>query len=155
MPFDRSDPANLVALKDEVVLPAYDGMTEPEIADALNERTLSANRDVPVIEARKIVAPTGEWTEIELLSETRPATSVAKAAMTFMRITDDRMAIIPAATKAAVDSMLSGLVTATVLSAPSKAALMALFDTQVSRGEQLFGQGTHIDSGDVSRAKAI
>jgi hypothetical protein len=148
---------DLAELKTEIAGPAYAGMDEIEIADALKASTIPADRDVPVIEARKIVLPTGELAKIKVLAETRPvdgpAASAIVAAITFAETMADRESVIPASAKSQVDTMLTGLVAANVLSGPSKAALLALFETQISRAEQMFGLGVVVQSGDVSRAK--
>jgi hypothetical protein len=59
------------------------------------------------------------------------------------------------ATKAFVTAMLNALVTEGVLSDGERTGLLALAAGNISRAEQLFGRGTVVDSGDVSRAKKV
>lgn len=146
-------PIDLNTLAAEVKLPQYAGLDEPAIAELLNDRTLPADRDVPVSEARRVVLLGGDLARVKLLAEARPATSITPLAMTFADTMADRETVIPAAAKSQIDGMLAALVSAGALSAASKAALMALFDGRTSRAEQLFGEP--VGSGDVSRAKAL
>lgn len=144
---------DLATLAAEVRLPQYAGLDEHQIAADLNEPRIDADRDVPVVEARRIVLLGGDLAKVRLLAEARPATAITPLAMTFADTMADRETVIPATAKPQIDGMLDALVAAGALSTASKAALMALFSTQISRAEQLFGE--RVGSGDISRAKAL
>ena len=122
-----------------------------QIADAFNARTIDGSRDVPAFEARQIVLLSGEWAKIKLLAETRPATTAISVAMTFVDALSDRETVLPAANRAHIAGLLDVLVAANVLSGASKAALMLLFATKISRAQQEFGRD--VTSGDVEAAR--
>lgn len=144
---------DLVTLAAEVRLPQYAGLDQTAIAAALNELRIDADRDVPVFEARRIVLLGGDLARVRLLAEARPATAITALAMTFADTLADRETVIPAAAKPQIDGMLDALVAAGALSAASKAALMALFNTKTSRAQQLFGEPVQV--GHVARAMEV
>ena len=134
-------------------LPQYAGLDQTAIAAGLNEPRIDADRDVPVVEARRVVLLGGDLAKVRLLAEARPATAITPLAMTFADTMADRETVIPAAAKPQIDGMLDALVAAGALSAASKAALMALFSTQISRAQQLFGE--RVEVGHVARALEV
>ena len=147
------------ALKAEIALPAYKGMSDAEIADALNAETIDAVRKVPTWEARSLLLGTGEWGAIKLLSRQAPAMgapeaqAVAVAITTIDTMTDASVldADDPEAF-AAMQAMVGVLQAAQVLTPPTAAKLLALRDVKVSRAQQL-GLG-HVSPGHLDTARA-
>lgn len=146
-------PINVNALSAEVRLPKYANLDQTAIAADLNKLNIDADRDVPVADARRVALLSGDLARIKLLAEARPATAITPLAMTFAETLSDRDGIVPAGDKAAIDGMLTTLVSAGALSAASKAALMALFNTKTSRAQQLFGEPVQV--GHVARAMEV
>lgn len=122
------------ALKTEIALPAYDGLSDADIAAALNEQTVAGVRDVPTADARGLLLGTGEWGALVLLarSTTAPQEAVAAAitAEDTLRLTETLEVTKPAYWQA-VQVLTSALVTAGVLSSGTRDALLAMRDVSV------------------------
>lgn len=143
-------PIDLAVLGTEVKVAKYAGWDQTAIAADLNDQRIDADRDVPVADARRVALLSGDLARIKLLAEARPATAITPLAMTFAETLSDRDGIVPAGDKAAIDGMLTALVSAGALSTAGKAGLMALFKTKISRAQQLFGEPVQV--GHVARA---
>ena len=146
---------DLATLAAEVRLPQYAGLDQTAIAADLNEPRIDADRDVPVVEARRVVLLGGDLAKVRLLAEARPATAITPLAMTFADTMADRETVIPASAKPQIDGMLDALVAAGALSAASKVALVALFAGKISRAEQMFGLGASVSPEIVERARRV
>jgi hypothetical protein len=150
---------NYAALKSEVAKPEYAGMSDAQIAAALNATTVETIRDVPTSEARALLLSTGEWGGIVMLaratpSETIPAEAVAAAitAEDTLRLTVT-LELTRDAYWQAVQTLLGGLVAAGVLSAGTRAALLALRETTTSRAAQL--GWSEIRTTDIETARQV
>lgn len=131
------------ALKAEIALPVYAGMTDAEIAVSLNAPTISYMQDVICSDARAILFATGEYGGIVLLSREVPSgtvpASLVAAAITAIATLDQAQAIQASNSTAwgAVQQMLGAFVQAGTLSQASNDALLALAPATTSRAEQL------------------
>lgn len=146
------------ALKAEIALPAYAGMSDAAIAAALNAATVDIVRKVPTWEARALLLATGEWGAIKLLSRQSPtmgtpeAQAVAVAITTIDSMTETTVLDADQADAfAAMQTMVGVLQAAGVLSAGTGAAMLALRNTKTSRAAQL-GLGP-VRPGDVAAAR--
>lgn len=162
-------PIDLVALKAEIALPAYAGMDEPTIANALNAQTIAADKDVVIETINRRLIGQGILGKID--ARIAYYTPKAGAAVSVNGTDEQKLAtlhtarrsleLLPyfemsnAATKTFVSNMTADLVTEGVMSAGQRTALLALADGFISRAEQMFGRGTVVSSGDVSRAKIV
>jgi hypothetical protein len=146
---------DLAVLRAEIALPQYAGLDQTAIAAMLNAKSIDGSRDVPAFEARQIVLLSGEWATIKLLAETRPATTAVSIAMTFVDTLSDRETTIPASARNQIAGLLDVLVATNVLSGSSKAALMLLFNTKISRAEQMFGPGVTLTPSQVEEARRL
>lgn len=162
-------PAQLPALKTEIAFPAYEGLSEPDIATALNTKNISADVDIQIelihrrligqgilgkIDARiaYYVPKVGAEVAVNSAVEGKLATLYnARTSLEFLPSYE----MTNGPTKTFVSNMLTDLVAEGVLTNPQRTALLVLADGLISRAEQLFGRGTVIDSGDVSRAKKV
>lgn len=137
----QADPALAVAWA------RADNKPTGDVVNALNATDRSTDVSVPASRAAAVILMTGEWADIKLLAETRPATNSVKAAMTLVETLADRDRVIPAAAKASVSSKLDALVEAKALSRSSADAMLALFAGKTSRAQQLIGGS--ISEGDL------
>lgn len=144
-------------LKAEIGLPAYAGMSDVEIAAALNAE-IDAVRDVATSDARALLLRTGEWGAITLLSRQVPSEAVpAEAVAAAITAIDTlRLTTTLETTKApywqAVQAMVAGLQAAGVLSEATGTALLALRQTTTTRAAVL-GLG-RVSPGDVQTARS-
>ncbi len=79
---------NLQALKTEISKAEYDGMTDQQIADAVNAKTVTSRRLVPNWEFKKHAIENGYWPTIVMFSEsgaTIPGTEPAQAVPVTLR----------------------------------------------------------------------
>lgn len=153
------------ALRDEIALPAYKGMSDAAIADALNAETIPVVRKVQTWEARALLLGTGEWGAIKQLSRQTPdmqstdpavqalvqAVSVALTTIDTMELTqvldtDDPVAF------GAMETMVGVLQAAGVLTQQTGDRMLALRDAMTSRRAQL-GYSEPIRPGDVATAR--
>lgn len=159
---------NLATLKTEIALPAYAGMSENEMAAALNAQTIPADIDVAtVLIARRLIGQ-GILGKIDArIAYYTPKAGAAvskdgadEVALSKLHTARRALELLPAfemtnaQTKTFVQNMTADLVTEGVMTAPQRTQLLAIADGFISRAEQLFGRGTVVTSGDVSRAKA-
>ena len=116
----------------------------PEVSDAEIVADLNApdtslplrRRDIATSDVREILLATGEWSQVVLAAD--GAATPVRAAAINLRDTVEMTSLIRATEPtihAAADALLSGLVAAGVLTAATKAALMALADRPQSWAE--------------------
>lgn len=139
------------ALRDEIALPAYAGLSDTEIAVVLNAETVATIRDVPTHEARALLLATGEWAAIVLAA--RAGNAYAITAEDTLRLTETLQVASNAAYWQAVQTLLGALVTDGALSSGTRDALLALRDTTTSRAAQL-GLGV-VQPCDVQTARLV
>ena len=107
--------------------------------------------DVATADAREVLLSSGEWSAVVLAAEGAPA--AVRAAAINLRDTVELTSLIRATVPAiysATDTLLSGLVAAGILTAPTKAALMALADRPQSWAE---AHGVEVTARSVALAR--
>lgn len=175
MPYEPA--TDQAALKAEIALPAYAGMTEPEIATALNARNIAADTDVPVLSIDRYLASNGIWGRIDAradyyrskLAAEPGVNSVNERKLAALRTMARALERLPdfqtsnPANKAAVFALIENLYLPTdatptpgegLITLQQRNQLRQMVAGLISRAEQMFGAGTRITSGDVSRARA-
>lgn len=147
---------NYAALKAEIALPAYDGLTDAQIAAALNAQAVAVHRDAPAAEVERVLLRTTEWGRVVRVADgrlTKPE-AVADICITLVR-TVERGGEIASASDvdfALLQNMVGLLVQAEVISTATRDALLALRATTTSRAAQL-GLGV-VAAGHVQMARA-
>lgn len=79
-----------MTIKDEIAKPEYEGMSDAEVAAALNAKTVSQPRVFTMREVRAVAQRMGEWPNIVLRAEERPPTDAVKAAINAISTPDDQ-----------------------------------------------------------------
>ena len=148
-------------LKSEIAKPAYSGMDEPALAAALNAKSVPARVPVPTIAIRRYLHVVRKWARIEaiatgVLAAPDEATAIAAVEM-FAALRDfpDGFDLAVPAYYDAIAASLADCVAAQLIAAADRTAILGFGDGQISRAEQLWGRGTVVTSGDVSRAWAL
>jgi hypothetical protein len=146
---------DLVALRAELDLPAYNGLSNAAAALAVMAASITTDRTVPSAEVARL------WAWRGILAKAREAGErggSAGARETGWRVLDivsfDAMAQIDTANsadKTAFQAMLDAMVTASIMTAPQRTETIALVNSPRT-GLQVFGQ---IDENDVARARAL
>ena len=163
------DDSQLPTLKTEIALPAYAGLDESATAEALNARNIAADVDVTIEAINRRLIGQGILGAIDariafLTAKVGAAVSVGGAEevrLANLHTARRSLELLPtyemsnSQTRTFVSNMLASLVTEGVMSGAQRTALLALASGFISRAEQLFGRGTRVDSGDVSRAKKV
>jgi hypothetical protein len=143
-----------VALKAELALLAYAGLSDQAAADALNARTRPLEH-VPAEEVSRYILEEGRWPLVEDLASDVNATAnqrrAARAAVSMVR--DARLPTVRLL-RPKVQAMLDLLVAGGALAAGDKAALNALAENKRTRAEEL-GWTVAIGAGDVANARAL
>ena len=116
-------------------------MTDTQIVEALNapDPALPLRRvDVSTGDAREVLLATGEWPAVVIAADSANAPVQVRGAAITLRDTIELTSLIRAtvpAIYAATDTLLAGLVTAGVLTAGTRDALLALAGRQQSWAE--------------------
>ena len=122
----------LNSLASEIALPAYAGMSDQQIADTVNAKTVSVRRPVPTWLVRQTAIEGGYW---PLLVEARESTTpaVRALAITVLAWVDDQSGTIQSVDmdRPAVVGMRAALVQAGICSQAEAAALSALADASI------------------------
>jgi hypothetical protein len=145
------------ALRAEIAQPAYAGLSDAEIAAALNAE-IDAVRNVATSDARALLLATGEWGAITLLARQEPSESVPAEAIAAAITAIDTLKLteVLETTKTpywqAVQAMVAGLQAAGVLSEATGTALLGLRETTTTRAAQL-GLG-QVSPGDIQTARS-
>lgn len=142
---------SLSELKAEIALPAYAGMDEVAIADALNARNLTGPRETLSRDIIRALFLRGKWSaaKVKASQGDMAATTLVDALSLF-----NSFDMTNATYRAAIQSALDANVTTGTLTQGDVDAIMALGTQPISRAEQLWGNDTVVTSGDVSRARA-
>jgi len=150
-------------LKTEIALPSYNGMTDAEIAAALNAVNVAVFVDVDPHDWLETLINTGEWGRIELAAAVAPSgtilsnptaqdTNVGRL-RTFVRACTSPVMI--RASKSSVrtvfGSIIDALVSAGFMAANTRTTLIGFASSTISRAAQL-GLGT-VAVGDVTTAR--
>ena len=164
--------AQLLTLKTEIALPAYAGMDEPAVADALNAKSIASDVDVDIETINRYLIGNGidgkinariEYYRAKIAAAAAPDSAdeqklaaLMNARSAFTRLPSFNTSVT--ATKNFVFTMIDTLVTEGVVTTTpavpnQRAQLRQMVAGNISRAEELFGRGTRVDSGDVSRAK--
>lgn len=148
-------------IKSEIANPAYAGLDEPALAAALNAKAIPARVPVPTIAIRRYLHVVRKWARIEaiatgVLAAPDEATAIAAVEM-FAALRDfpEGFDLAVPTYYSAIAASLDDCVAAQLIAAGDKTAILALGDGRISRAEQLWGRGTVVTSGDVSRARAL
>ena len=123
---------NLSALAAKIALPAYAGMSDHQIADAVNGLRVSVRRPVPTWLVRQTAIEGGYWPSlVEARESTTPA--VRALAITVLAWIDDQSGTIQSVDmdRAAVIGMRAALVQAGICSQAQADALSALADASI------------------------
>lgn len=144
-----------MTLKDEIAKPEYEGMTDAEIADALNGKMVAVLLDTPVAEVSRIIVPTGELFAITMQSEARPPTELVGVCWNFSRMLDRWNSIgtsEPGVAEAVAGSMAK-LQDAKLLSADSASKIAALGVGEVTYLSTI-GATSPLNAADIANARA-
>lgn len=146
---------NYAALKAEIAGPAYAGLSDAQIAAALNAPTVDVHRDVPAREIETLLLRSTEWGKVVRTADGRRAAPEAIADICISLVTAaERGRDLASASEedfGRLQAMAEALVDAEVLSDTIRDALLALRTVQISRAAQL-GLGA-VTAGDVQTAK--
>lgn len=151
------------ALKAEIALPAYSGMTDAQAAAALNATNVTAFVDVAPLDIYAVLLNSGEWGRMEMTSRfaatgtfSAPSAqdiNVAKM-ITFVRLVQfpTTLPTSRAAVRTTIGGLLDALLAGGFIVQATKDAIVALATRTISRGQQL-GLGV-VAPGDVATARA-
>jgi hypothetical protein len=146
----------LIQLRDEIVLPAYVGMTDQEIADAVNAKTVETRRLVPCWEVKKHAIENGYWATVKMSAEntTIPveARGLAISARDWIEDVTGEIKHMDMDLPSA-QYMIASLVTATMISQANADDLDTLADKTI-RWVDHIGIGT-VGIGYVQKAKEL
>jgi hypothetical protein len=123
---------NLSALAAKIALPAYAGMSDQQISDAINGLRVSVRRPVPTWMVRQTAIEAGYWPAlVEARESTTPA--VRALAITVLAWIDDQSGTIQSVDmdRPAVVGMRAALVAAGICSQAQADALSALADQSI------------------------
>ena len=123
---------SLNSLSAEIALPAYAGMSDQQIADAVNAKRVSVRRPVPTWMVRQTAIEGGYWPAlIEARESTTPA--VRALAITVLAWIDDQSGTIQSVDmdRPAVVQMRAALVQAGICSQAQADVLSALADASI------------------------
>ena len=132
----------------------YASMSDNEVAESLNSPTIDAKGTVPASAVRSFVLLNGLWPRFSKASQTHEDANVQGTAETILQtlapnsFDEIRMGDEPVYN--AVDSMLSVMVSANLMTQEQKSQMMALGDTKISRAQSLgFGSVHHLQVGEA------
>lgn len=152
---------NYSAIKAELALPSYAGMTDQQAADALNAQNIAIKVDVPSSVVRGTLYATGAWRKIVSLSlDGKSGDAVHDAALVAAKqliefcATDDPFGTSAPAILSEVTTDLAALVTATTITPDDQTAVLALTDSKISRADQL-NLGEPVLAEHVAKARAL
>jgi len=145
------------ALKAEIALPAYEGLSDAEIVAALNAETIDAWRDLSTGEVAGFALLNLAWTGIKALAANAEAPSearaVADAALTLLTNPAIQTVQLSDETKRTTFiAMLDALVSAGAITSDHKAGLLAMAQSKTSRAALLGMAGLTV--GDLESARA-
>lgn len=150
------------ALKAEIGLPAYAGMSHAEIAAALNARTIAARVDVGDADLRDVLLLAGIWGRLALLSRLPPSANALTSPTTQDGIVARVIDLVTIAerglrlSRAGVRNRFAALLTAMVadgtITASARTDLLAPMAVTISRAEEL--NLPPVSAGDVATARA-
>lgn len=143
----------MATLKDEISKPDYAGITDEEIADALNVKTIPVVLDLIVAEVEKIIVPTGELFGIS----TRPVGQdpLSATCWNYSRMLD-RWSIIPTSSPPILDATtasLDDLEKAGLLSAASVKSILDMTQGTVTYLSTI-GATSPLSAADIANARA-
>ena len=150
-------------LKAEIALPAYNGMTDAQIAAALNTVNVAVFVDVDPRDWLETLINTGEWGRIELAADVAPSGTILSSPTaqdtnvgrlrTFVRACTAPVTLrtSKASVRTVFGSIVDALVTAGFMAAGTRTTLTGFASSTVSRATQL-GLGA-VAPGDVAAAK--
>lgn len=167
----------LPTLATEIALPAYAGLDEVATAAALNVRNIASDVDVRVEDVGRYLTLNGVWGRLDARADyyrsklaaaaLNSADEIKLASIQTMIRALERLPTLNTsigANKTAVFLLIENLFLAAdatptpgegILTLQQRNQLRQMASGLISRAEQLFGRGERVDSGDVSRAKAI
>lgn len=144
-----------LALKAELDKPAYAGMSDSEAAAAINAATVTVVKPVQSADARRYLMLVGKWPTIAALARGLIAGSdgekLAAVALVEGLAMIESFDLSAPAYAAAVDAQLDACVSAGLIDANDKAAIIGLKHADVP-GDQAFGRG--VQPYDVANARA-
>lgn len=142
---------DLAQLKSELAAAEYAGMDDTDAAAALNAKTLDGALIVQTLDIKRALFLRGVWGTLKAKALAGDASAITLMDALEVFQTFD---MSNATYAAAIGGALTANVQASNISQGDKDAILALGAGKVSRAEQLWGLGTAVGSGDVSRARA-
>ena len=143
---------DLKALREEILKPEYDGMSNEALAAALEVKTVTRARVVPTWEVKKQAIEQGYWAAIVIASEpTNEVVEVRGLAISALAWLDDPKIETIDFGLASTQTLVGGLVLTTLITQEQGDALIALGSETVSFASTV-GAAT-IEPGDIRDAK--
>ena len=148
------------ALKIEIAKPAYNGLTDEQIAAAINAATTTAAADITGSDARRelLFTANNDWGKLVGVADGWITAGVPAAIrlravqMRDLFLTDSQFATANSTRYTAFLAAVDQLITDTVMSAAGKTALVALARKTVSLAESM-GWPSGIGPGDIAAAR--
>lgn len=150
---------DIQSLRDELTADpeniGYVNMTDAEVAEALNAPSIDAKGTVPASTVRSFVLLNGLWPRFSKAAQTHGDATVQGTAETILQTlapnSFDEIRMGDQAVYNAVESMLSVMVSAELMTEEQKGQMMSLGDMKISRAQSLgFGSVGFLD---VSEAR--
>lgn len=149
---------NYQALKKEIALPAYVGLSDDEIVAALNAQITGPAIAIPLGTLAGVIEMTGIYERLEATTASLTASDALKAVCRkVLRLVSGvspiaELDMADPASAAAVGSILDALVAGSVITADERVAILALGETTTTRARQVFGAPVSVDDLVAARA---
>lgn len=137
---------NYVVLKAEIALPAYAGMTDQQIADALNAATIAARQDVAGEEIRDVLRGAAVYGRYVVASRLQPTGTLVAPSdqdlavgriIELLAAADYGIRLSRAGVRTRFLALLDAMVTDGTMTAGLRTALQAPMTISISRATQL------------------
>lgn len=123
---------NIDALRDEIIKPAYSGLTDQQVADAVNAKAVAVRRPVPTWAVRQAAIEGGFWAAI-VEARDSSVDAVRRLAVNVLAWIDDQSGTVQTVDmdRPSVIAMRAALVSAGICTQAQADALNALADATI------------------------
>ena len=123
---------NIDALRDEIIKPAYSGLTDQQVADAVNAKAVAVRRPVPTWAVRQAAIEGGFWAAI-VEARDSSVDAVRRLAVNVLAWIDDQSGTVQTVDmdRPSVVAMRAALVSAGICTQAQADALNALADATI------------------------